>query len=174
MCSKEEGHLPYNVCTVYFYKGFEKLWGQIVQEGWHFAVSARNIIRVSAISRACSSCDRLSCGQILSCRSKCGLMESLQELPTGSFWKFSSQGPISGFCFFFSTHNSTTVVPVSKAVEGGTEYLKKIVTLHLERQMRMPCSGTGLLRVNCTFAALLCFVNLFQKKVVASFRPTSC
>lgn len=76
--------------------------------------------------------------------------------------------------FFFSTHNSTTVVPVSKAVEGGTEYLKKIVTLHLERQMRMPCSGTGLLRVNCTFAALLCFVNLFQKKVVASFRPTSC
>lgn len=109
MCSKEEGHLPYNVCTVYFYKGFEKLWGQIVREGWHFAVSARNIIRVSALSRACSSCDRLSCGQILGCRSKCGLMESLQELPTGSFWKFSSQGPISGIVFFYSQfHHSCT------------------------------------------------------------------
>lgn len=33
MCSKGEGHWPYNVCTVYFHKGFGKLGGQMMQQG---------------------------------------------------------------------------------------------------------------------------------------------
>lgn len=67
------------------------------------------------------------------------------------------------FFFFFPTHGSSTVVPVGKARKGRVEYLTKFVNLGSERLVRIPCSGTGLLRDCCTFAALINFVNLFQK-----------
>lgn len=68
------------------------------------------------------------------------------------------------FFFFFPAHGSSTAVPAGKAREGGAEYLKKVVNMSSERLMRIPCSGTGLLRACCTCVALVSFVNPFQKK----------
>lgn len=68
-----------------------------------------------------------------------------------------------GFFFFFPTHDSSTVIPVGKSGKDGAEYLKKVVNLGSEGLVSSPCSGTGLLRACCIFAALISFVNLFEK-----------
>jgi len=44
---------------------------------------------------------------------------------------------------FFSTHDSTTVVPVGKAGKDGAEYLKKGANLHSERQITESQNGWG-------------------------------